>query len=278
MQSDIAKTWRSLKSILRQYGKSATALGLLPIATSWVADDLRRLLSGGDPMTPTDLTGFGIALALTLVAPYVFVSSLRRVAFEVQRFTMADGVKPHAVWVGSVSTTGWSWTPERLTLTGKSPKELPLPPDLDGAIAAMGTASSPQFAWEQILRGLRPHAARLRRVVLLVSPSGGKTSASEPQYEECAAMIRHYFRPETIEKRIVPFEDLEGLLGVLREVVATEKDPAEIMFDVTGGMKMVSIAAAIVSLEHPKVEFQYVETQGEKRVRAFNVVTSVDPA
>ena len=52
---------------------------------------------------------------------------------------------------------------------------------------------------------------------------------------------------------------------------------SEIMLDVTGGTKVVSIVAAIVTVEHPEIEFQYVDTEGEKEVRSFNIVSAAEP-
>lgn len=69
------------------------------------------------------------------------------------------------------------------------------------------------------------------------------------------------------------FDSLDALLITLRETVAEAGDPYEIILDITGGLKIVSIAAAMVSLEHPEVEMQYVHTEGDKKVLAFNVVT-----
>lgn len=90
-------------------------------------------------------------------------------------------------------------------------------------------------------------------------------------------MIAYYFpqlEEDAFEVREACFEELNDLLCVYREIVATQAHrKGQVMIDVTGGTKVVSIAAAMVTLEHSKVEFQYVETEGEKRVRTFNVIS-----
>jgi hypothetical protein len=109
----------------------------------------------------------------------------------------------------------------------------------------------------------------------LVGSTNGANSYS--QLDDCKKLIQHYFDLTKIEisKESVHFDSLDNLLSRYNGIIAKEKSrKSQLIFDVTGGTKVVSIAVAMVTLEHPEIEFQYVETEGEKRVRTFNVTTS----
>lgn len=79
--------------------------------------------------------------------------------------------------------------------------------------------------------------------------------------------------------RQIEFEDLQALYDNFNEIiqkVTTELGLAQndIMIDVTGGTKTASIAAALVTLHHPPIEFQYVRTETPFDVLSYNVVTT----
>ncbi len=111
---------------------------------------------------------------------------------------------------------------------------------------------------------------------MLLTSEGPK--GSDAQFDECRALIEHVLgRRCAFVRKPCRFDSLDALLVTLREAVAEADDAREVILDITGGLKITSIAAAMVSLEHPEVEMQYVHTEGDKRVLAFNVVT-VQPA
>ena len=195
---------------------------------------------------------------------------------EVRRIGQPDLVDPRSVLVLLVSRPQWEWKPQQLSrMRGAERDCRPLPATLDEALAKMyALPRGEQFAWEQLLRAISPHASCRPRLILIGSSGNDGTAES---FTDCRDMIAHYFPnldPTQIETRTASFESLDQLLNVYRKIVADNagrKD--EIMIDVTGGTKVASIAAAMVTLQHPEVEFQYVETEGEKRIRSFNVLS-----
>jgi hypothetical protein len=193
---------------------------------------------------------------------------------QVQRISDPGKVNENQILILAISRVSWTWSPEMLLRQNGDPYKLPA--DLDGAIDAMsGLKGRDQFPWEQLLRAVKIHKRTVNRVVLIGSTGDDGTSKD---FEACRNMLRYYFPAlpeEAFEKRAANFDSLSELMGIYREVIYSEpKRQSEIMIDVTGGTKVVSIAAAMVTLDFPKIEFQYVETEKEKRVRSFNVTTA----
>lgn len=263
---------------------------------SWIADGLK-----GDELFPwwpggklkygdetfACVVGGMISLAVLGIA-FLYRQGRRLLPVEVRRIGRPGHVRPRAVLVLPVSTPRWQWSPAGLA-GGPGGKTWPLPAALPEALAEMARLAAPgegqalpSFAWEQLLRAVEPHAGRLQRIVLIGSPGARGSFAT---LGLCRQMIRHYF-PRldaiTLDEREARFDALDDLLDLYREIVAGEAArKGEIMLDVTGGTKVVSIAAAIVTVEHPEIEFQYVDTEGntegKKQVRSFNIVSAAEP-
>lgn len=253
---------------------------------SWVADgiegnDLFTWIYGGLSFSSHPwYWGLAIVVMITFGFGVAWLLYKRRRTFlpiQIQRIGLPDEVVPHAVLVTTMSHTG-SWRVDtendQLTRTNGDPVNLSgtLKEVLD-RLAALGERE--KFSWEQLLRAITKHAeqsGKPDKVVLLGSPG---SSGTTKRFEECRAFIRRFFPeiPEdAFERKEADFDSLEDLIHVYEGVIRAEvKRKGEIMIDVTGGTKVVSIAAAMVTLEHPEIEFQYVETHDEKRIRSFNV-------
>ncbi len=255
---------------------------LILLLQSWIADGIKGdqlfpWLPGG-ALSAGDARFAGAMLAMALLSfACAGVLYARRRSFlplAVQRIGQPGRVAPHAVVVLALSRTPWRWAPDRLTRTGSA--DCPLPPTLPAALRCMAALPErDRFAWEQLLRAIREHLPRLQRLILVGSSGAGGSADS---FAECRHMITHYFPQldaSRIEARTASFDALDELLGVYRAIICDEAArKAEIMIDVTGGTKVLSVAAAMVTLEHPEIEFQYVETDGDKRVRTFNVISA----
>ncbi len=253
---------------------------------SWVADGIKGdalfpWLPGG-ALTPGGPWFVWSVVNMFLLA-IVFAMLLyeRRRSFlpvRVQRIGQPGVVEPRAVLVVNVSRPGWQWAPEQLSRDrGGLPEVRALPASLDDALEVMAALGERGhfFAWEQLLRAVREHARAPLRRLILIGSRGSK--GSEESFPRCKKMIAHYFadlESARIEFRAVDFVSLDGLLYEYRQIVAEQgQRKGDVVIDITGGTKVNSIAAAMVTLEHPEVEFQYVETEDDKRVRTFNVVS-----
>ena len=218
-----------------------------------------------------------LAMAASSIALAALLIHRRRTFLpaRVQRIGEPDQVAPRQVLILSISRVTWTWTPQALM---RGDVRHVLPADLSGALRAMAALGDrDKFSWEQLLRAVAAHKGRLERLILLGSSGADGTATA---FRACGEMIRHYFpslAETALERQEADFDSLDDLLSKYQQIIASEvRRKGEIMIDVTGGTKVVSIASAMVTLDHPDIEFQYVETNGGKRVRTFNVTTSTD--
>lgn len=269
--------WGALLNILLGF--------VILLLQSWIADGIK-----GDqlfPWLPGGALTFGAAasgwclLGMGLLSiGCAGVLYARRRSFlpvAVQRIGQPGRVEPHAVLVLTVSRPGWEWQPGQLTRINAQTKireSHDLPATLPEALKVMAQLGETKFTWEQLLRAIQGHVPGAQRIILIGSSGTNGTAAS---FDACRQMIAHYFpglEQASIQARAASFEALDDLLGVYRKIIVEEAQrKGDVMIDVTGGSKVVSIAAAMVTLEHPEIEFQYVETEGDKRVRTFNVIS-----
>lgn len=256
---------------LRASWRLLLGIAFLPVATSWLADYAREWVhDGGSQWQTADVILLVLAVIVLFVAAAFLLSAAGSVLVRVSRLERADAVRPHRVWVGALSPLqGWRWEDGAFVATRGEPVRVELPAGDPMAAAERMQARMQRCPWEQVVRGLRPHTARLERVFLLTSPGG-----SANDFDACAAMIRHVLgRPVEVMQKQCAFDSLDDLLSNLRAVVREAGGARDTILDITGGFKLVSIAAAMVSLEDPELELQYVLTEGDKQVLAFNVVT-----
>lgn len=257
----------------------------LVMTQSWISDGLAgsKLFSwwsgGFQCETTCDVSFWKLEAFLLLVsvscALFLYQRRHTFLSVSVRRISPLGLVDPHQVLILVVSDAKWTWTDKGLLSEDK--RFVELSPRLPDALMQMESLEN-KFAWEQILRAVMPHQARLQRIVLIGSSNGKKTVE---RLDECARMIEHYCGLSVAKKDRfgVNFESIDELLKCYRQLIEGERiRRRHLMIDITGGTKVVSVAAAMVTLEYPEIEFQYVETEGtgknkEKRVRSFNVIS-----
>lgn len=125
---------------------------------------------------------------------------------------------------------------------------------------------------QQLLRAIAPHSGTLEKVYLIGSQ---QSKVQVPLWHELFA----FYFPSGLTVKVldaaVDFEDLDAVTKAIsgaidwftREGLKAE----EIMVDVTGGQKIVSIGAALSTLHRRQLMFQYVNEPG--KVTAYNAVT-----
>ena len=261
----------------------ATPLLLLQ---SWISDgiegnELFHWLVRGLKLGEQTISTAVLLLGMTVLAiGLTWALYQRRRTFlpiQIQRIGEPDGVDPHAILVMTVSNLGVTW---RVDLANKlifnNGKSLSLDGTLDDVLTRLA-GERERFSWEQLLRAMRKHAegGQLRQVYLVGSPGDQGTAAKFIECRDLLCLCFPSIKATEFQREEVGFEDIDGLLGLYRSIIQRAgKGKSQVMIDVTGGTKVVSIAAAIVTMEYPDIEFQYVETQGKKRVRSFNVTGS----
>lgn len=138
----------------------------------------------------------------------------------------------------------------------------------------------PRWTWQQVLRGAQANVPALRRIVL----AGSENASGRPeQLDLCRRFLGAYFPAVRIEAadRATNFEDIDDVMDMLRQAIRRLNDEGftdrDIIIDCTGGPKPTSIAAALVTLDHPDLMFQYVSNESNNcRVFAFNVASELN--
>jgi hypothetical protein len=156
-----------------------------------------------------------------------------------------------------------------ITVSGKT-----LPTILDTDIMNLeGT----RWPWQQMLRGLRVHAAKLEHVYLIGSSDTSSMDGSFRSINHAERLINHYCPKVVVHKHPTPvhFEDFNALMkniGVaLEKLIQAGFNEQDIVIDITGGQKTTSIAGAVVTF-NSQVTFQYVQTDDPYDVLIYDVV------
>ncbi|SET63166.1 CRISPR-associated protein (Cas_Cas02710) [Nitrosomonas marina] len=142
---------------------------------------------------------------------------------------------------------------------------------------------------QQFLRAIEPHIDDSLEKVFLIGSKDfikEKSDIDEGSFnllDTVSKILRLYKEDLEIsihgeETKGVPFEDVDLLRRayekMIQQALETEgKDYTEhdIIIDVTGGKKTVSIAAAMATFGHKNLKFQYVETGGDNPILTFNI-------
>jgi len=239
----------------RFYKSTCLALPVLGLALGggWVADGLTPLTQLAPPTWNALLPG----LAIFFYSAYRLYID-RHAYLPVRLLSKSERVDPHRALIIPVSKEA----------DPKLWQELPA--DLDEAIQQ----NDRRIKWLQILRTLHPHRERLQEIHLIGS-DGDRGSFA--QLDDCRDCIERYFPKVKVAKypRAIAFENIDDITDTVDKLIR-ELEPRipieQIMLDATGGTKTMSIAMAMATLHHPKLQFQYVTTDETPRPIAFNVV------
>jgi hypothetical protein len=254
------------------------ALAVVPILAGWVGDIAKDWITGSTPF-PSNLWLFVAGLALLPIIVAWLVAKGRRL-LPPRVLVQSPSFDQRQVVVALLSpcnnlrqTDGGQWEVRDqagawISLEGKGLEDL-----------VCKTPGLAQWSWQQTLRAAFYHRTQLERLVL-VGSTGLKGSGAKEQLDLAKAFlgtwfpgkVRVYGEPPTPDGAYdtrwqADFEDLEGLERLLRNILK------ELHRD-TGGFKVASIAAAMVTLDRPELMFQYVGT-GEHagQVIGFDVST-----
>ncbi|RUM42703.1 MAG: hypothetical protein DSY35_04920 [Desulfurobacterium sp.] len=137
--------------------------------------------------------------------------------------------------------------------------------------------SSPFRSWEMPLRAVAYHAERLEKLIVLTSPQ------SSQQFPLFKKLLTSFFKENlrllpilerAEEVRVNDFEDIEEVFGALnaiyKRLVREGYKDKEVILDVTGGQKTVSIAGAFMTLYRGR-EFQYISTNDKESIKSYDV-------
>lgn len=249
------------------------------VGTSWVADAIdwkEKTFSDGM---------FATGLALGILGAYLAIHFGKKL-FSVTSLSQKAGTHPHKVLFifMSAAQTPPSRKEDRWVLENNG-QSVELDPRLEEVLQQQ--IKGIPFPWQQTLRAIKAHyvpgGGGVEAIYLIGSKDErkDKPNGSHGQLDRAIELIRFYFpQLKTIEARPrdqgVDFEDMKALLDLLRELMEEAKQAGykeeDIMIDITGGQKTNSIAGALVTIHHPKLEFQYVGTRAPYTLKTFNAV------
>lgn len=264
----------------------AALLSLTVVVTSgWVGDGLK-----GDCLFQPWLacgTGCSALLWRPLAAAVLFGLSLyglyrtAKGLLPIRHLAPTPDVRGHQVLIAALSPftpqpnfEAGKWVVAEATADGKS---ITLSGNLDNDIAAF---SDMDWRWngQQFLRAMRPHlqSHSLTNMVLIGSSGHSGSFDSRDKAEQLAKLyapsLKVHCHPEAVD-----FEGIEAMQQAfdhwIEHFLAAGIDEKEIILDATGGKKTNSISAALTTLRWERIEFQYVQTDGnDPHVIGFNVV------
>lgn len=267
--------------------------GLLLLSSGWAGDGIKELFEAWLNAEPQP------ALEHATVVGYVVVFALalwgsawagRRYLFPRTRFMKPESPdkREHLVLFLSnleVSRGGYhDGVPDAIALSG----------DLDSDIQRLEDLKEGQglkWQWEMPLRAIRHHVGTLKTITLICSRE------SLPQAPWFCSIVRGYTalrtirvwvygkengRPCLVEGDELANRKLEGwdfeafddlsraLLQRLQTFRETGVNEQEIMIDFTGGQKVTSVVAAMVTINR-KVKTQYVQTNSPWDVAGYDI-------
>lgn len=131
---------------------------------------------------------------------------------------------------------------------------------------------------EMLVRAFQAHQDGLERICFIGSTNkdenGNCSFDQQAQFNRIASLYFQKINPvwdacdfETVSEL---YEKMNDLIEQALKDGIKEKD---IIIDCTGGQKTTSIAAALATLHHAGIEFQYVQTAGNREVKAYNMET-----
>lgn len=270
-------------------------LALLPILGGWIGDIAKDWIAGQAPVSQSSLWLLGGSSFLLLVLAGLVVSK-GRMLLPPNVLVQSPEFEPRRVMIALLSpcrnlreTADGQWEVQDERTTGKPWVSL-AGKTLEDIIGKQ--SNLPQWTWQQTLRGAAYHRASLQKLVLVGSSGPGGSGAGD-QLDLCKGFLSCWFRGKVIicgepqragdgydTRWQADFEDLSGMTHLLRNILRKLRrdEPgltdSDLVIDCTGGFKVASIAAAMVTLDRPKLMFQYVGTGAHAGdVIGFDVTT-----
>ncbi len=234
----------------------------MAVGSGWFGDGLLTAIQGGG-LRATVWIGLGLFVAGALAIYW-----MRSQYLPVRVLSWSSDVRPCRALVATVSPMNFTLEDTgRVSCNGHSLR-------LTGDIDKDAAADEVRWNWQQLLRAIRPHLPRLE-CIHLIGSSGEQ--GSRAQLGRCRDLLARYTAATVVEHpQGIDFEDVEAVRAAVQEALQKLDVQGyalnEIMLDSTGGHKTTSIAVALVTLDRPQLQFQYVRTTRPEPL-VFNVVS-----
>ncbi len=145
-------------------------------------------------------------------------------------------------------------------------------PDIYRNINTLEDFKNKKLSWEMPLRAIKEHEETVERVIIIPSRE------SDTQFDAFKELISNILKDKInlkIQKHNpVDFENIEQIHETIENIYKKLKNEGyrerDIVVDITGGQKPVSIAGAASTVIYPDRYFQYVSTK-TKEVKVYNM-------
>ncbi len=261
--------------------KALMSLGSSILTGGWAADGIK-----GDPLFTWIPILCNYPIIITSVVTILFISSIawaysRRSDFLAFRTLNQEECSPHSCLILPLSIMLPKPVTSDFPIQFASGVSIP-GDDLQTDIEGLNPA---KWNWQQMLRVLQIHQHTLKHVFLIGSADteyqGKKTLGSFHDITFAKKIIKKYcpniVKIDDIDHYGTPvdFEDFKSLVSVMEEGISFYKKKGlheqDIIIDATGGQKITSIAAAVVTMNN-NVTFHYVQTNPPNRVLAYDLL------
>lgn len=250
-----------------------------------------------------------LLLAVVCVLSAIWLYRGRSNWLPVRTLGQQESVQAHPVLVMSISGPSMLFDADMLIKDRRLRFEanqtwsdpVPLSSDIKDDIVKLRASPFSRWNWLQVMRALAPHFFKVERIYLLGSqrvegspvpgaqnwPKGAPNPGSYEWLESCKALLQGYVGKRCAIRCVESPIDFENMKAMVQALAAQIRDArregysdGEIMIDVTGGQKIASIAASLVTLSS-RIKFQYVQTfpppGKEPAVLGFDVVAERPP-
>jgi len=270
------KQRRNFRSWIRDHGATILAFilgGVLLLSSSWTADYVRD----GYDESSFKLWPFIVSFTL-MTGSMLGLYKLRSTILPIASYLEGESPTPHKAAILLVSLKGKLDRSHGSELVFVGGKTVPLSGDLEKDIAALhGSQLGFTWSWQQLLRAIQPHKDSLTHLYLVGSKEEPGSPGSHEDLELCRSLFQFYLG-DKVDMFLAPAVDFEDISAVrravgscIKQLTAARINEDDILVDITGGQKVTTVAAAIATLNHQGVQFQYVSNSGDPMV--YDLVT-----
>lgn len=289
--SFVKEYWKKIKRQSRFFFLVLISLTVIPVLSGWVGEVSKNYFKG-ECLTTAELRLFWVGLVGSILL-VVFVVWMGKKLLPARVIDQTKDFRKRPVVIALLSPCDNLKLSDNGEWRVLDKKNNDMPHLLSGKTLheLVGNSSGlPLWNWQQTLRAAYYHQSDLKKLVLVGSLKG---SGEKQQLDRADKFFSTYFSGKVAImgspaqsggdydlRWQADFEELDALIELLRDVLRTlHKNMAnlsdeDIIIDCTGGYKVASIAAALVTLDRPDLMFQYVGNTGG--VLGFNVAGHAD--
>jgi len=291
--SDSKNRLEKMKQGIRFFLFLLVPLTIIPLLSGWVTEVSMSYIKGGSLSIAEYRMFWAGLLGMFLLVAWIVWKGRKLLPARIIEQSKSDDNPPfdrRRVVIALLSPcNNLTGCHENWSVEDKDKVKHLLPTELGLLVEKNNISKLPQWTWQQTLRAAHYHQCELEKLVLVGSREGSGTKAQlDLAYEFFSACfqgkkIEIFGKPTTHggdydESWQADFENLTELSELLRKILrqlqrgAPRYSDCDIIIDCTGGFKVASIAAALVTLDRPDLMFQYVGTaQNEGRLLGFNI-------